>query len=222
MEPTYPKPIGGRRVARPKTVQACPACGEALGAGYATCPQCHNAIESIWLADWEALLAQEGFAAPLTPWPKTPGLTQDANATSSPEETLLARVVIDEFGRHPWTVVDTAMSRLRCSQCGAELGEAYQTCGECGMAFGASILCEFEATGNEHALHIGRWVLRYPQRHSPSAVAAWRLSMPRLLTGWLPSTEDAQRIMGLIKAGRMDEVNELICQLDEMINRDED
>ena len=201
METSFPKPIGGRRVGRPKTVQTCPACGEALGAGYAACPQCHNAIESIWLADWEALLAQEHIAA------------------GSPEETLLARVVVDEFGRHPWTVVDIAMSLLRCSQCGAELGEAYATCGECGMAFGSSILCEFEASGNEHALHIGRWVLRYPQRHSPSAVAAWRLSMPRLLTGWLPSTEDAQRVMAMIKAGRMAEVTELVKRLDLEINR---
>ena len=87
------------------------------------------------------------------------------------------------------------------------------------MAFGSSILCEFEATGNEHALHIGRWVLRYPQRHSPDAVAAWRLSMPRLLTGWLASTADAQRVMALIKAGRLAEVTELVRQLDLAINR---
>ena len=201
MQPIFPKPIGGRRVARPKTVQPCPACGEALGAGYAVCRTCHNAIESIWLADWQALLEQEQVAA------------------GSPEEALLAQVVLDEFGRHPWTVVDVAMSLLRCSQCGGELGERYQDCGECGMAFGSSILCEFEATGNEHALHIGRWVLRYPQRHSPDAVAAWRLSMPRLLTGWLPSTADAQRVMALIKAGRLAEVTELVRQLDLAINR---
>ncbi len=207
MEPTFSKPVGGRRVGRPKTVQPCPACGEALGAGYATCATCHDAIESIWMADWQALLAQEKIAA------------------GSPDEALLAQVVLDEFGRHPWTVVDIAMSLLRCPQAGGdghELGERYADCGECGMAFGSSILCEFEATGNEHALHIGRWVLRYPKRHSPNAVAAWRLSMPRLLTGWLPATDDAQRVMALIKAGRMDEVNEMVRQLDEMINRDED
>ncbi len=204
MEKSFPKPVGGRRVGRPKTVQPCPACGEALGANYSTCPACHEAIESIWQADWQGLLIQEGVAA------------------GSPEELLLAQVVVDEFGRHPWTVVDIAMSLLRCKECGGELGENYATCGECGMAFGASILCEFGATGNEHALHIGRWVLRYPQRHPPNAVAAWRLSMPRLLTGWLPATEDAQRIMALIKAGRMAEVNELVRKLDEMINRDED
>jgi uncharacterized protein (UPF0212 family) len=238
MDPGMPKPIGGRRVERPKMVRPCPHCGEALGAGYASCPTCHDAIESIWLADWQALLVQEGIApasraggiAPasraggIAPASRASGIAPASRASGiapgSPEEKLLAQVVVGEFGRHPWTVVDIAMSLLRCQECGGELGENYATCGECGMAFGASILCEFGATGNEHALHVGRWVLRFPQHHSPNAVAAWRLSMPRLLTGWLPPIEDAQRVMALIKAGRLDEVNELVHQLDQEINRD--
>jgi uncharacterized protein (UPF0212 family) len=240
MDPGMPKPIGGRRVERPKMVRPCPHCGEALGAGYASCPTCHDAIESIWLADWQALLVQEGIApasrasgiAPvfasraggIAPASRAGGIAPASRASGiapgSPEEKLLAQVVVGEFGRHPWTVVDIAMSLLRCQECGGELGENYATCGECGMAFGASILCEFGATGNEHALHVGRWVLRFPQHHSPNAVAAWRLSMPRLLTGWLPPIEDAQRVMALIKAGRLDEVNELVHQLDQEINRD--
>ncbi len=43
--------------------------------------------------------------------------------------------------------------------------------------------------------------------------------MPRLLTGWLPSTGEAQRIMALIKAGRLAEVNTLVRQLDQTINQ---
>ena len=203
MTTSLPKPIGGRRVQRPKTVEPCPACGEPLGANYAECPTCHDAIENIWLADWQALLQQENVAM------------------GSADETILAQVVSSEYGRHPWTVMDIAMSRLRCSQCGAELGEAYSDCGECDMAFGSSIASEFDATANEHALHIGRWVLRYPQRHSKNAVVAWRMSVPRLLTGWLPTTEDAQRIMALIKAGRMPEVEQGVKQLDLAINRDQ-
>jgi protein-arginine kinase activator protein McsA len=126
-------------------VQPCPVCGEALGGGYAGCSTCHAAIESIWLADWQALLDQEG----ITP--------------DSPDEEQLARVVLSEYEHHPWTVVDIAMSLLKCSLCGSELGERYSDCAECGMAFGSSILAEVGATANEHALHIGRWVLRYPQ-----------------------------------------------------------
>jgi hypothetical protein len=199
--------IGGRRIPRPATVQVCTGCGEALGTNYtaercfAPCGTCHAAIEAIWLADWQALLQQEGIAA------------------GTDEEKLLARVVTGEFGRHPWTVLDVAMSLQRCEQCGAELGEAYPDCGTCGMAFGASIESEFGVTGNEHALHIGRWVLRYPHRNSKNVVAAWRLSMPRLLTGWLPTTDEAQRVMALIVAGRWDEVEEGVKRLDLSINQ---
>jgi uncharacterized protein (UPF0212 family) len=190
------KPVGGRRAPRPEIVRTCLSCRQPLGAGYAECPNCHAAIESIWLADWYALLQQEQVV---------PG---------SADERLLAQVVLLEFGCHPWTVLDIAMSKLRCSQCNAELGEAYSDCPECGMAFGSSILAEFNATGNEHALHIGRWVLRYPHRHSQNAVTAWRMSIPRLLTGWLPSIKAAQQSMVLIKAGRAQELEQMCKELD--------
>jgi uncharacterized protein (UPF0212 family) len=201
MEIKPQKPIGGRRIPRPEKVRACPQCGEAIGTNYHDCTYCHSAIESIWLADWTALLQEEGVAA------------------GSEEERLLARVVTSEFGRHPWTVMDIAMSLQRCSQCDNELGSNYQNCAECGMAFGASIQAEFEATANEHAVHIGRWVLRYPERHSTNAVAAWRLSLPRILTGWLPSTHAAQQTMAMIKAGQIENVQMLILQVDAEINR---
>ncbi len=199
--PAYPVPVGGRRVPRPRTVERCPRCGEALGAGYATCAACHDAVECIWLADWAALLAAERVAA------------------GSSDEPLLAQVVLAEFGRHPWTVADIAMSLLRCDECGAELGEGYPDCGACGLAFGASIQAEFGATANEHALHIGRWVLRYPQTHSANAVAAWRLTTPRILTGWLPDTAGAHRMMALIKAGRLEEVQAAVARIDGEIAR---
>jgi hypothetical protein len=86
------------------------------------------------------------------------------------------------------------------------------------MAFGASIQAEFDATPNEHALHIGRWVLRYPQRHSQNAVAAWRLSLPRILTGWLPSTQEARQVMVLIKNNQIEKARTLIRQVDAQIN----
>lgn len=203
MEATHIEPhlIGGRRLPRPASVVPCPRCGEPLGTNYATCPPCFQAIESYWLADWQALLVREGIAA------------------GTEDETLLARVVLIEFGQHPWTVLDSAMSLLRCDSCGGELGEGYTTCGVCGWAFGQSVASEFGATANEHALHIGRWVLRYPRRHSANAVAAWRLTLPRVLTGWLPTTQAAQRAMASIKAGRMAEVQATLRTVDEAIRQ---
>ena len=194
------KPVGGRRLPRPKTVARCAQCGEALGASYTDCPLCHDAIERYWLADWHALLEHERVR---------PG---------SDDERVLAQVVLAEYERHAWTEMDIAMSLLRCGTCGEELGERYSDCAECGMAFGSSILAEFGATPNEHALHIGRWVLRYPHRHSANAVAGWRLTMPRVLTGWLPTTPGAQRVGHMIKQGRMDEVKALIRKVDGEIN----
>ncbi len=204
MDALSSKPVGGRRIPRPTAVQICSTCGERLGAGYAECPECHDAIERIWLADWHALLDQEAVAA------------------GSEDEKTLAQLVLSEFGRHPWTVVDIAMSLLRCRECEAELGESYPDCGECGMAFGSSIQAEFGVTANEHALHVGRWILRFPHRNSRNIVAAWRLTVPLLLTGWLPTTEQAQHYMGLIKAGRIREVEERVRELDRTINQSGD
>lgn len=87
------------------------------------------------------------------------------------------------------------------------------------MAFGSSIASKFGATANEHALHVGRWVLRYPHRHSANAVSAWRLTMPRILTGWLPTTGEAQAAMAQIKAGRIQEAEQGIQSLDQAIRR---
>jgi hypothetical protein len=172
-----------------------------LGAGYADCRACFDAVESIWLADWRALLAEEGLE------PGTEG------------ERLLARVALGEHGRHPWTVLDIAMSLLRCGACGRELGEAYSDCAECGQAFGASLASEFGATANEHALHVGRWVLRFPHRNSATVVLAWQSTLPRILTGWLPTTEEAQRGMNLIKSGRAEEWQEALRRVDEDLRR---
>ena len=200
MKGSNPKPVGGRRVARPQKVAVCLQCGDALGGGYPACPTCYDAVERYWVADWQALLDQEGIQV------------------GSNEEKFLARVVLSEPERHAWTVVDMAMSLLQCGECGRELGEGYPECGECGMAFGAAILSEFDATPNEHALHIGRWILRFPHRNSANINTAWRLTMPRLLTGWLPSTRYAQEAMNLIKTGRLDEVKNQIKELDQFIN----
>jgi hypothetical protein len=190
---------GGRRIARPNTVQSCPECLEALLSSYPSCTYCRATLDSYWLADWHVLLDHERIQA------------------GSSEEHLLARRVMEEYGSHSWTVVDSAISLLNCSKCLTELDQNYPSCDECGWAFGLSIYCEFNATPNEHALHIGRWVLRFPQVHSAHALVGWRLSLPRILTGWLPSTSEAQYAMNLIKLGRMEEVYQGLQKIDRAI-----
>lgn len=191
---------GGRRVPRPQQVLPCPQCGAPLGHHYPDCPPCYHAIEDIYLADWRALLEREGVKE------------------GTAEETLLAEVVMAETERHPWTAVNIAMTLLTCQECGQELGSRYQECAACAIAFGSALASEFGATFNDHALHVGRWVLRHRHQHSTNAVTAWSLTVPRVLTGWLPSRKDAQRMMAAIKDGRVDDVQAELQKLDGEIN----
>lgn len=162
-------------------------------------------MERFWLADWQALLVQEGVA---------PG---------SADEVPLAAVVFEEMDRHPWTVVDIAMTLIECPSCGAELGGGTLECNECRLALGNSGYYDIVAaqqghmTGNEHALRVGRRILRHPHRYPASAVSNWRLSFPRLLTGWLPSTRDAQVFAALTKSGQIERVREMLAALDQEI-----
>ncbi|MBK9056202.1 MAG: hypothetical protein IPL78_36490 [Chloroflexi bacterium] len=117
------------------------------GISYPTCPACYQTIEQFWLADWHVLLERD---------------------KSSPARgrTPAGEVVMAESERHPWTVVDIAMTLLTCPECGHESGSRYQECTVCYLAFGQALASEYGVTGNEHALHIGRWILRHPHQHS--------------------------------------------------------
>ena len=153
-------PFGGQRGTRPATLAACPSCSDVLGTHYPQCSACYDAIERIWQADWQALLTHEQIEQ------------------GSADETLLAQIVVAKLEQHPWTVVDIAMTHLHCATCGSELGGGFNDCGECAMAFGNLWWYDIAAsqqgnmTGNEHALRVGQWVLRYPHRNRVHAVTA--------------------------------------------------
>ncbi len=188
------------RISRPKQVEICSGCGQPLGTNYLTCKLCFHIIEDFWLADWNALLAQERIQ---------PG---------SSDEDILAQVVMSESDRHPFTILDIAMTLQHCKTCGSELGSHYQGCTECAIAFGSALAAEYAISGNAHALHVGRWILRHPHQHSANILIAWRYTMPRLLTGWLPTTEEAQRWMDKIKRGEIAAVETALFNLDREIN----
>ncbi|MDB4894928.1 MAG: hypothetical protein JWN15_1190 [Firmicutes bacterium] len=183
-----------RRYPRQEAVASCPACGEPAGRNYRQCPDCTDAVDRIWYADWHASLTTEQIAA------------------GSQDEQLFAQVVFAEYDRHPWTVVDIAMTLIRCSQCGCELGGGPRDCPSCVIAFGSPMQSEWTAgqlglvTRNEHALHIGRWVLRYPHRQTDKTLSGWRFSLPILLAGAEPPSAKVVQVMQpLILAGREDE-----------------
>ncbi|MDX1995903.1 MAG: hypothetical protein SF029_26210 [bacterium] len=180
------RPIGGRRLPRPTRVERC-TCGLAQGANYQTCAACHDAIERYWDADWAALLAEEDITA------------------GSDDELLLAQVVVEEESRHPWTVVDSAMKRLHCPECGGELCGGAVDCEQCKFAFGWLWLYDQEAgrqgqmTLNEHALRVGRYVVRHPHRYSDFVNRGWRSNLPLILTGQLATVDQAQEMARLAR-----------------------
>lgn len=195
-----------RRIPRPTKILSCPQCHAPLGTNYPDCPACFDAIERYWLADWYAFLDEEEIKP------------------NSEEERLFAQVVFDEGERHLWTVINIALTLLTCTACSSELGGGPADCAECASAWGVALWAEVVAgregfvTPNEHALHVGRMILRHPHRQSRNIIEAWSRTVPRLLTGWLPTTESAQRYMALVKAGRLAELDEMLDELDRTIN----
>ena len=200
-------PAALRRLPRPQTVRPCLHCHAATGMNYATCPACHEAIERHWLADWLAFLDAEQIAH------------------HSTDEKMVAQIIFDEGERHQWTMLDIALTLLTCRECGRELGGGPPECPECNAAWGVTLWAETVAgrkglvTYNEHALHVGRIILRHPHRQSANIITAWSRTMPRLLTGWLPTTAEAQTFMAKIKAGNLTAVDAELAHLDTLINR---
>lgn len=185
------RPSGGRRVPRPARVEPCPLCHGLLGRNYFSCSHCLEVLDRIWLADWEALLAEEG------------------SLKGSPEEKMLADIVLDDMDEYPWTIVDVALSLITCPECGSELGGGPVECGKCQMAFNNLFVYDIEAsyqgqmTGNEHALRVGRWILRYPHRYSNFVAKGWKNSMPLLLINATPpSSKIAQFLSQKFKEGK--------------------
>ena len=58
-------------------------------------------------------------------------------------------------------------------------------------------------TLNEHALHIGRWMVRHPHRYTEQVRVGWRWHLPVMLTGAIPpSTQGAAKMHHLLAQGK--------------------
>jgi hypothetical protein len=186
-------PPGGRRVGRPAAAKPCSNCGELVGRGYPDCVICAEQIDELWWADWRALL-DVGAIKP-----------------GSEEERALAAAVLAGPERYPWTCADWALWLIRCSGCGGKLGSGDRGCVGCAAADGNRWGWDHEAMPetmrpNEHALRVTVAGLRAPHRHRATILVGWRLALPFLFTGDLPTTKQAQRIRALVLAGRYAEL----------------
>ncbi|RLK59749.1 hypothetical protein [Actinokineospora cianjurensis] len=180
-----PYPPGARLLARPEAVEPCPTCADPLGRGYRTCPTCADPVDALWKADWDALPADDELPA-----------------------TVLAAPV----GTHAWTCVDWAMRLLSCPVCRTELGTG-PACLHCAKSDQARWAWDHTApagamTANEHAIRMAVAALRGAGERRDTVIAFWRLALPHLLVGAVPTQAQVGRIRVHLIAGRHEELDE--------------
>ncbi|GAB2486683.1 hypothetical protein [Nocardiopsis aegyptia] len=126
-----------------------------------------------------------------------------AVAPGGDEETDLARLVAAEPDLFDWRVVDAALQRLDCPECGRALGSGARGCDPCDAADGHRYAAREHdrpgvPPGNEHALRVAWSVSRHPHRHPPRAVCGFELGLPEVHAGRLPTTAQAQAYRAMI------------------------
>ncbi|WP_461037365.1 hypothetical protein [Streptomyces mayteni] len=141
---------------------------------------------------------------------------------------MLGEMVAAEPDRHDWRVVDAALDRLACSECGERLSRGPVGCSACDLAHGFRyVAIETDRPGvppgNEHAIRVNVSVVRRPQITSEKEVLARRLVLPHLLVGLLPTIRQAQRLSAMIKRGPPTQGTRLIERaIEETLGRQRD
>jgi hypothetical protein len=167
-------------------LRRCAECGGHAYGGAPACAECRDLVDGIVEGEWAAFLRQWDIAA------------------GGDQERELAGMVAAEPDRHDWRLVDAALDRLVCPDCRGRLARGPAGCPGCDRAHGfryAAIETDRPGVppGNEHAIRVNVSVVRRPQVTSESEVLVRRLLLPLLLAGFLPTTEEAQRVSALVK-----------------------
>ncbi|KOX15885.1 hypothetical protein [Nocardiopsis sp. NRRL B-16309] len=120
-----------------------------------------------------------------------------------PQEHDLARLVAEGPDQFDWRVVDAALERLACPECGRALGSGARGCGPCDEADGYRYAARESdrpgaAPGHEHALRVAWSVSRHPHRHAPRAVCGFELALAEIHADRLPTTARAQSYRAMI------------------------
>jgi hypothetical protein len=168
-------------------LRRCPACGGWEYGGVPDCPRCAALVDGIVEDAWREFVVRE------------------FGADRAVDERTVAEMVAEEPDRHDWRVVDAALDRLTCEECGGPLGRR-AGCPRCDLAHGfryAAVETDRPGVprGNEHAIRVNVSVVRCPRGVSAPELLTRRLFLPALLAGFLPATEQAQRVGALAKRG---------------------
>ncbi|MGI5159437.1 hypothetical protein [Microbispora sp. CA-102843] len=166
----------------------CPSCGGWEYGGAPACPRCAELVDAIVEEGWRDFLLRE-FGDRVTP----------------ADERAIAEMVADEPDRHDWRVVDAALDRLTCAECGGPLGRR-AGCPRCDVAHGTRYVARETdrpgvPPGNEHAIRVNVSVVRRPEGISVPEVLGRRLLLPAMLAGFLPTREQAQHLGAMAKRG---------------------
>ncbi|GII54059.1 hypothetical protein Pth03_24480 [Planotetraspora thailandica] len=169
-------------------VRRCTACDSWEYGGAPGCPRCAALVDDIVEEAWREFLAGE-FGTP-----------------AHEDERIIAEMVAQEPDRYDWRVVDAALDRLTCDDCGSRLGRGPVGCAPCDLAHGfryAAIETDRPGVppGNEHAIRVNVSVVRRPYGISAPELLGRRMFLPFLLAGALPTTRQAQRMAALAKRG---------------------
>ncbi|MEU8382890.1 hypothetical protein [Streptosporangium sp. NPDC048865] len=186
-------------------MRRCAGCGCWEYGGAPGCDRCAALVDRIVEDGWRGFL-RERFGAAGPPAGRGGAGPSAGARLSAEEESAIAEMVADEPDRHDWRVVDAALDRLACPGCGARLGRGPLGCPPCDLADGfrySAVETDRPGVppGNEHAIRVGVSVIRAGHRQTPRALLGWRLGLPALLDGFLPTTPQAQAMRARINAG---------------------
>ncbi|MFE6307322.1 hypothetical protein [Nocardiopsis sp. NPDC057823] len=163
-------------------LRRCAECGGYEYAGAPACGMCRGLVNGVVEEGWAGFVEEFGGG----------------------DEVELAAMVADEPDRHDWRVVDAALDRLTCADCGERTGRGPLGCAPCDLAHGfryVAIECDRPGVppGNEHAVRVNVSVVRRPHVTSANELLLRRLMLPGLLVGLLPTTEEAQRLAAMAR-----------------------
>ncbi len=133
-------------------------------------------------------------------------LRYTADRPGKPDDDA-AHDVLEDPSRHPWRLVDAAMDRLVCAECGSGLGSGPRGCGPCDIADGFRFAArepdrEGVPRGNEHAIRVSSAVLRTPRRYPDWAVRSNEVFLPLFLAGDMPTRLEQEAMLAAWKDGR--------------------